>query len=221
VGRRGLTVLALVLLVGSAAAFTRTERLKLAPSPVAKPKFERHLAPECGCRHATALLSLLFRRPEKVDVSVVDADGGHVATLVRGRDERGGRRSFRWDAKDDEGRVVSDGLYRLRIRLVKDRRTILIPTTIHVDTLPPRVEVLSVTAAAGVTVRYRTSEAAKVLLEVDGKVVERGEFERRGAHTLTWAGPFMTPGAHQVSLVGIDRAGNGSEPTVPVSVESP
>ena len=84
-GRTALIVLAVALLVGSAAAFTRTERLKLAQSPVAKPKFERHLSPACGCSHATASLSLLLRRPERLDVSVIDSDGGHVATLAEVR----------------------------------------------------------------------------------------------------------------------------------------
>src|SRR4029079_16095636 len=63
VGRTALIVLAVALFVGSAAAFTGTERLKLAASPVAKPLFERHLSPTCGCTHATSTLSLLLRRP--------------------------------------------------------------------------------------------------------------------------------------------------------------
>src|SRR4029078_7458239 len=94
-GRTALIVLAVALLVGSAAAFTRTERLKLAASPVAKPLFERPLPPPCGCTHATSTLSLLLRRPERLDVSVVDSDGGHVATLADAQEAKGGRRCSR------------------------------------------------------------------------------------------------------------------------------
>jgi flagellar hook capping protein FlgD len=132
VGRVGLVALSLALLVGSAAAFTRTEKLKLEPAPVAKPKFERKLYPSCGCRDRRARLSVLFRRPVQVDVSIVDVDGAHVATLARGKNFLAGRRAFRWNGRNDAGEVVARGRYRLQIRLVGDRRTILIPTTIVV-----------------------------------------------------------------------------------------
>jgi hypothetical protein len=127
-----LIVLAVALLVGSAAAFTRSERLKLATSPVAKPRFERHLYPNCGCPNARARLSVLFQRPEQVDASVVDIDGAHVATLARGKHLLAGRTAFFWNGRDDAGQVVARGRYRLQIRLVGDQRTILIPTTIVV-----------------------------------------------------------------------------------------
>jgi len=132
VGRVALIAVSLALLIGSAAAFTRTEKLKLTPAPVAKPKFQRHLYPNCACPEAKVRLSLLFRRPERVDVSVVDPDGAHVATLVREKHLMAGRTSFRWNGRDDAGEVVARGRYRLQIRLVGDRRTILIPTTIVV-----------------------------------------------------------------------------------------
>jgi hypothetical protein len=132
VGRTALIVLAVALLVGSAAAFTRAERLKLAPSPVSKPKFDRQVRPNCSCSDRRARLSVLFRRPGQVDVSIVDADGGHVATLVRGKQLPAGRTAFRWNGRDDAGEVVARGRYRVQIRLVDVRRTILIPNTIVV-----------------------------------------------------------------------------------------
>jgi hypothetical protein len=127
-----LIVLAVALLVGSAAAFTRSERLKLATSPVAKPRFERNFYPNCDCSDRRVRLSVLFQRPEEVDVSIVDIDGAHVATLALGKHLLAGRKAFVWNGKDDAGNVVARGRYRLQIRLVGDRRTILIPTTIAV-----------------------------------------------------------------------------------------
>jgi flagellar hook capping protein FlgD len=131
-GRTALIVLAVALLVGSAAAFTRTERLKLASSLVAKPRFERQLYPDCGCKDRRVRLSVLFRRPEQVDVSIVNIDGAHVATLARGKRVLAGRTSLVWNGRDDTGKVVPRGRYRLQIRLVGARRTILIPNTITV-----------------------------------------------------------------------------------------
>jgi FlgD Ig-like domain len=214
-GRTALIVLAVALLVGSAVAFTRAERLKLARSPVAKPKFERHLSPACDCPHAMASLSLLLRRPERLDVSVVDADGGHVATLIDGQDARAGRNAFVWDGKDESGEVVPDGLYRLKVRLERDRRTILIPNAILVDTSVPRVRILeTVSGVDGVQVHYRVSETARTVLLLNGKKVARGSRGR-----VTWQ-PTGAPPTTGLTLVAVDRAGNRSEP-VPVTVATP
>jgi hypothetical protein len=214
-----LIVLAVALLVGSAAAFTRSERLKLAASPVGKPEFDRRVSPTCDCPHAKARLSFLLRRPERLVVSVVDSDGGHVATLADGKDYEAGTVSFRWDGKDDEGQVAPDGLYRLKVRLEHDRRNILIPKTILVDTEPPQIRVLqAVTTDEGVLVRYRTNESVKVRVFSDGDRVAAGSRSSAGIGRITWT-PAESPSG-QLTLVGVDRSGNRSEP-VPVSVAVP
>ena len=212
-------VLALALLVGSVAAFTRTEKLKLAPAPVVKPEFDRHFSPGCNCRHATSHLSFLLRHRERIDVSVVNADGGHVATLAQGQDAPAGRVGFDWDGRGEDGRVVPDGVYRLKVRLERDRRTILIPSTIHVDTTSPKARVLGVQSGPGLDVRYTSSETARALLVLDGKVVARGAKRRPGKARLVWDGP-LPPGSPEVTVVLVDPAGNRSEPTQPVSVAS-
>ena len=211
-------MLAVALLVGSAAAFTRTERLKLAASPVAKPQFERHLSPACECPHATTTLALLLRRPETLDVSVVDSDGDHVATLAEGDDAEAGRVSFEWDGRNADGEVVPDGLYRLKLRLEHDRRTILIPKTVLVDTAPPRVRVLRAVAEPdGVAVRYRTNEGARVFLLLNGKKVAHGG-RRSGGVGLLLTNPMKIPDPlNGFTLVVVDRAGNRAEP-LPVDV---
>jgi len=220
VGRTALIVLSVALLVGSAAAFTRSERLKLAPSPVGKPKFERHLSPTCGCRHATASLSLLVRRSERLDVSVVDADGAHVATLARAQEAAAGRVGFAWDGRNDDGGVVEDGIYRMKVRLGRDRRTILIPKTVRVDSAPPSVRIVeSVSGTEGILIRYRTNEAVRVLLALDGKTVVRASKRSPGIGRLTWQ-PGGTAPASGLTLVGVDQAGNRSEQE-PVSVATP
>jgi flagellar hook capping protein FlgD len=219
-GRTALIVLAVALLVGSAAAFTRSERLKLAASPLGKPKFERHLSPTCDCRHATASLSFLLRRPERLDVSVVDSDGEHVATLADGEEFDAGTVSFEWGGKDDDGQAASDGLYRLRVRLERDRRNILIPKTIAVDTGPPQLRLLeAVTRDQGVLVRYETSEGARVRVLSDGEQVASGERSSAGVGRITWT-PAGAPPAGRLKLVAVDRSGNRSEP-VQFSVASP
>ena len=213
-------MLAVALLVGSAAAFTRTERLKLAASPVAKPQFERHLSPTCDCTHATSTLTLLLRRPERLDVSVVDADGAHVATLADGQESKAGRVSYEWNGRGDGGEVVPDGLYRLKVRLEHDRRTILLPKTVLVDSTPPNVRVLEAgTTDEGVAVRYRVNEGVRMHLLLDGKQVARDRKRTDGIGRLIWQPPGITP-TSGLMLVAVDKAGNRSEP-LPVSVATP
>jgi hypothetical protein len=216
VGRTALLVLAVALLVGSAAAFTRSERLKLEPSPVVKPKFDRHLSPTCGCPHESAELTLMLRGPERLGVSVVDSDGNHVATLAESQDLPAGRASFDWDGRADDGRVVPDGRYRLKVRLENDRRTILIPKTILVDTEPPSVRILEAVAEPdGVVVRYRTNEAVRAFLLLDGKKVARESRPARVGRLVT--DPMGIPPTEGWTLVAVDRAGNHAKP-VPVTI---
>ena len=37
--------------------------------------------------------------------------------------------TFVWNGRDDAGRVVDDGRYRLQLHLEESRRTFLVPTT--------------------------------------------------------------------------------------------
>ena len=213
-------MLAVALLVGSAAAFTRSERLKLSASPLAKPEFGRHISPTCGCSRAASSLSFLLRRSERLDVSVVDSDGGHVATLADAQESEAGNVSFEWDGRDDEGQIVPDGRYRLKVRLERDRRTILIPKTIVVDTAPPQVRIVeAVTTEAGVLVRYRTNEGVRVRLLLDDKKIAGDIRLKPGVGRVTWE-TAGTPPASGVTLVAVDRSGNRTKP-VPVSIATP
>jgi hypothetical protein len=219
-GRTALIVLAVALLVGSAAAFTRSERLKLAASPVGKPKFDRHLSPSCACRHDSSTLSFLLRRPERLDASVVDSDGAHVAMLADGEDFEAGTVSFDWDGRDDGGQIAPDGLYRLKLRLEHDRRTILLPKTVLVDTAPPQIRVLeAVTTDEGVLVRYRTDEGVRVRVFSDGKRIAAGARSSAGVGRVTWMSAGVPP-AGGLTLVAADRSGNRTEP-VSFSVATP
>jgi hypothetical protein len=215
-----LIVLAVALLVGSAAAFTRSERLKLAASPVGKPKFDRRLSPSCGCAHAASSLSFLLRRPERLDATVVDSDGGHVATLADAQESEAGTVSFEWDGRDDEGQVVPDGRYRLKVRLERDRRTILIPKTILVDTAPPDVSIVKAVMTDDVVLlRYRTSEGMRARVLLDGEPVGRDNRSKAGLGRVTWTSPEGAP-TGGLTLLAVDRSGNRSEP-VPFSVATP
>jgi hypothetical protein len=226
--RRSVLLLAVALLLGSAAAFTWTERLKLERPPATDALFDRNFSPVCGCRRATAGLTFLLLRADRIDVAVVDDDGEVVRTLARGLARPRGRVELTWDGRDDGGRIVPDAPYRVRVHLERADRTVLLQRSVRVDTRPPRVQLRDVSATTfalggeGIEIRYRLSEPGKVKLLVDGRRAVSVRVRDPGAGTLRWDGTLrsrtVAPGVHELALAAVDRAGNRSEPTAPVSV---
>ena len=142
-GRLAPTLLALALIGATAVAFVVTERLKLERAPITAPRFTRDFSPVCNCPTARARLALRFRRPETIDAEIVDASGEPVRELARDRQVAAGVEVFVWDGRDDSGDIAPDGRYRLRLHFDRERRTILVPTDVRLDTKPPALRVFA------------------------------------------------------------------------------
>lgn len=223
-----MMLLAVALLVGTAVAFAWTERLKLERAPIAPQGFDNHVAPGCGCPQETAGLRLLLRSSERLDIVVVNDQGEAVRTLAEDLERRPGLIELEWDGRDEAGRIVPDGPYRLRIRLERARRTLLTPTHVQVDTTPPEVGIVeapdtTLSGESGIVLRYRSSERGTPILLVDGEVAERGRrVKNSGTSTLRWdsrLGATAIPaGLHEVAVAVEDVAGNRSEPTESVTI---
>jgi hypothetical protein len=218
----------LVLVAGTAAAFTVAERLKLERSPVVPTDYRQEFSPVCGCETARAVLPVRFRRAETVTATIVAPTGETVRTLAEREQLERGRHVYTWDGRDDAGAVVADGRYLLRLWFVRERRSILIPITIRVDTRPPRLRQVvlrpKVFSPDGdgrgdrLRARYVANERATAELVVDGRVAVRTLARAKGSpHGLQWLGRFATeggelvtakPGDHEVELVVRDLAGN-------------
>jgi hypothetical protein len=227
-----VTLLVLGLLGGATAAFAITEALKLERSPITAPDFTKRFSPTCRCPEQRATLAFRLRTADRLDAAVVNGDADVVRTLVGGKEHKRGRVQFEWDGRDDAGRVVPDGRYRLRVRLAREHRTILMPNPVVVDTRPPHVRILGLDKPAfspdgdgrddSVTVRFQTSEAARPVLLVDGTVAEQGRHRFVGRAGLEWDGKVqgraLPVGTYELALWGRDRAGNLSRRTESVSV---
>ena len=219
------------LLVATAAAFAVTERLKLVRSPITRTHLDRGLfSPVCGCETSGVELAFRLRRPDRITLTVVNAAGAPVRTLIR--DERlSGAVSVRWNGRDDSGAVVPEGAYKPRVHLADQRRTIELPNPMRVDTTPPRVFSIAVDPRGfspdgdgrrdKTAVRYTLSEKAGVRLLVDNtpRVTARG---RRAEGKIEWHGGLdgrgLPAGFYDLSLVATDKAGNDSAPAGPVTV---
>lgn len=224
------TILLLVaLLGGTSAAFAITQSLKDQPSPVGVPRFDRILAPACECPTDTARLELRLRKADRVTAEIVDADGRPVRVLADGKPFRRGPIELAWDGRAEDGELVPDGRYRLRVDLAREGRSILIPTTIRVDATAPTAEIVAVRVKQDrIGVVYRTDERSAGELGVrreslPERVVVRGRFRPAGRARLNWSGradgqPLPT-GTYELILRVRDRAGNVSEPaTAPLEL---
>jgi FlgD Ig-like domain len=217
------TVLVIALLGGTAAAFAVTQGLKNQPSPITAPRIAKVFSPACDCATRVATIQFRLRKPDRVRLQIVDSGGGVVRTLVPGRRLRRGTVGYTWNGRDDEGQFVSQGVYKPRVHLADQHRTIDLPNEMRVDTTSPRISIVSLEprliSPNGdgrndlVRVAYKVSEPAHAILYVYGKrvIYTRRQLQRS---TLEWNGKIkgrvLLPGNYRVWLAAEDRAGNVS-----------
>jgi hypothetical protein len=230
VGKYAPAALVAALLVATAAAFVVTEKLKLTPSPILGTRVDKLFSPVCDCSTNSATIRFRLRRSDRVGIEIIR--GGHdvVRRLIVDQAAPRGLFSAVWDGRDDAGQVVPDGTYRPRVRLSRQRRTIVLPNPIQVDTKPPQVEIAIAPTvfspdgdgrADRVLVTYHTSEPARVSLYVDGvrRALKRGS---KADGVVPWSGRVsgkaLPTGAYALSIGVEDLAGNGGLRTGPRQV---
>ena len=226
-------LIVLALLAATAAAFAVTERLKLERSPVTGTRVDRVFSPVCECARDVAVISIVLRRRETVTLDILNRDGRSIRTLVRERREPAGRIFYTWDGRDSSDRVVPEGVYRPRVQLERNGRTIVLPNPMRVDTTAPSIRLVRVFPRVlspdsdgrrdRVTASYRVDERARAVMLVDGRQRVQSKF-RRVEGNLVWFGRIngrvVRPGLYEIRLRAVDRAGNRSVRTraVPVRV---
>ena len=221
----------LVLLGATAAAFAVTERLKLERSPITGTQVDRVFSPVCECARDVSVISFILRRRETVTLDILDRSGRSIRTVVRNRRELAGRVSYTWDGRDNADRVVPEGVYRPRVRLRRNGRTIVLPNPIRVDTTAPTITLVRVFPRVfspdgdgqrdRVTATYRIDERARAVMLVDGRQRVQSKFRRQQGQ-LVWFGRVngrtVAPGTYEIRLRAVDRAGNRSMRTRAVVV---
>jgi hypothetical protein len=225
------TLIVLALLAATAAAFAVTERLKLEKSPITGTRVDKVFSPVCECTRDIAEISFRLRGGQVVTVDMLDSNRRPVRTLVRNRRERAGRVTYVWNGRDDEGRVVPEGIYRPRVRLRRHGRTIVLPNPIRVDTTAPKITLTRVFPrvfspdgdgdADRITAEYTIDEPARAMMLVNGRRRVLSKF-RETEGRLVWfgriAGVPVRPGEYEIRLRAFDRAGNRSARTRAVTV---
>jgi hypothetical protein len=207
---RAATALLLVLIAACTAAFLRTEQLKLRRSPIAHPHVRQAISPGCrdpGC-HSSASITFELRSPQRVALAIVGADGTVVRRLRPATSQAKGDVHVVWDGRDDSGRVVPDGLYRLRVTLASDSRDVTIPDPIAVDTKAAGIEIGRITRGPAILIPYTrgAGNVRAVLLVLKGDRVVFEKTARFDPVRLRLS--LLPPGHYRVELVAVDAAGN-------------
>ena len=166
--------------------------------------------------------------PAEVSFSMLDEEGNEVRRLVDDRRLAGDtKHRFAWDGRDDDGKVVPDGEYRMRVVRRKEGRAVDSFKEVDVDTEPPKLAVTS--ASPGVVdpgdgpVRIRVGYAGPVnalpefrVYRTEGgpvRVVRR--FRGDGTKTGFWDGSVISgdaavDGSYTFQVRVRDKAGNAA-----------
>jgi hypothetical protein len=231
VARIASTVLVVLLLAATAAAFALTQGLKLQKSPILGTKVQAVFSPVCACDRARAEIAFRLRKADRLDVSIVD-DGKVVRTIERNRSYPKGKVVIEWDGRDDAGRVLPEGEYQPRIHVHRERQTITLPNPIRIDVTPPVIQDVKLSRRVispdgdgrrdRLTVSYRLNEPGRGALVVDGRRQGLGTLFPRTEERIVWNGKSkgrpVDAGRHLLQLVAVDPAGNRTARTAPEPV---
>jgi hypothetical protein len=113
--------------------------------------------------------------PASVSFSIVDGEGNEVRRIFDDRRLAGdAHHRFRWNGRDDEGRAVPDGEYRMRVVRRDEGRVINSLKVITVDTRPPSVRITS--ARPGVIAPGAPGQRPRVRIRYSGPRNQAPEF---------------------------------------------
>ena len=230
-----------VLVVATAGAFFATQFLKSEfPLVIRFATKPPHFSPNGdGVRDVTRI-GFDLSEPANVTFMVVDAEGTEVRRIIESRRLEGdAKHRFEWDGRNDDGTIVGDGTYRMRVVRRDESRVIDSTKEIKVDREPPRVTLVS--AEPSVIATNLPGNPPEVRLRYEGprnkapvfRVFRTGEGEPRvvrrfrgnRTRTGTWDGEVSTgpeetqpapEGDYAFSVAVRDRAGNLTEAPLPV-----
>lgn len=134
-----------VLVCATFAAFFVAQKLKSTPPSVQSFTATGFFSPNHDGRFDRARVSFRLKRADDITAAVVDRDGDVVRRLVDNRAlAKGERVRIPWDGRDGRGRLVPDGVYRIRVNLRREGRSVTLPRNIRKDTTPPALLVTSI-----------------------------------------------------------------------------
>ncbi|MDA0171050.1 hypothetical protein OJ998_18240 [Solirubrobacter taibaiensis] len=131
-----------VLVLSTFAAFFVAQRLKSEPPVINVPQITTSFSPNGDGNRDVSKIAVFLKVDDEATVDVVNLDGDRVRRLADSVPMRAGRwQQLTWDARGDDGAVVPDGQYRLRVALRDEGRSAIVQKTMTVDTKAPSPQV--------------------------------------------------------------------------------
>jgi FlgD Ig-like domain len=134
-----------LLVLATIAAFFVTQLLKSEfPLVIRFAAAPADISPNGDRFRDVSIVGFDLSEPAEVTFSIVDSEGQEVRRIVESRRLAGDtRHRFRWDGRDDDGALVPDGVYRMRVVRRDEGKIINSLKELDVDTTPPRVRITS------------------------------------------------------------------------------
>ena len=127
-----------ILVLSTFAAFFVAQRLKSEPPVINVPQITRYFSPNGDGKKDVSDIAFVIKVADEATVDVVNLDGDRVRRLIDSVPMQPNQwRRTSWDGKDDDGNVVPDGQYRLRVALRDEGRSAIVQKTMRVDTKAP------------------------------------------------------------------------------------
>jgi flagellar hook assembly protein FlgD len=218
-----------VLVIATFGAFFVAQRLKNAPPVLGQIGVRGVFSPNGDGRFDVTRLTFRVKETDDVSVSVLNADGDEVRELLGGRHvAKGTLVRLKWNGRTDDGARAPDGRYRYRITLQHEGRSVLLASSVRLDTTPPRPRVTSIGPRHEFGPELMPNGAAAVVhLNTPGhrpvvrlfktapgptRLVRQEELAD-GAKVWTWDGKTpsgrpVSPGTYVVAIETRDVAGN-------------
>jgi hypothetical protein len=198
-----------------------------------------HFSPNADGYRDTTQIGFDLSEPASVSFMVVDSEGTEVRRIVSDRRLAGdAKHRWTWDGRGDNGSVVPDGTYRMRVVRRDESRVIDSVKEIDVDTVPPKATIASAQPSViatdlpgqtpSVRLAYRGPQNQAPVVRVfrtdDGKPHIVRRFRGRPDRTAVWDGRVSTgeertepapEGDYAFTVAVRDRAGNVTEAPLP------
>lgn len=217
-----------VLVLATTAAFFFTQALKQEEPVVLRFAVDRKaISPDGDGVGDAVRAGFDLSEAAEVSFAIIDSEGTEVRQLADDRELEGDRSyRFAWNGRDDAGRKLPDGRYRMRVVRRREGRVLDSLTQISVDSVPPKVRLLAAEPGViapgrpgvegSVRVSYRGPRNASPIFTVyrtdgDLRVVRR--FRGDGTRSGLWDGSTRTEvnapaGSYAFAVDVRDRAGN-------------
>jgi flagellar hook assembly protein FlgD len=169
---------------------------------------------------------------QKVSAKIYNKKGLVVHTLINNKGYSGGSRSLTWNGKDNKGRLVTDGDYKIKFEIIdsSNRKGESKSVTVKVDSKEPLLKSYTTSPTAfkigksSISVKVASNETSLFNIYIMNsnnqniRYLTKNKSLKSGTHIVSWDGKsdskkYVSAGKYKFVIEGKDTAGNKSKVT--------